>query len=153
MQKRLSEIKERLERATPGPCLDAETDWVSAKGYANFKVEGKIWKAHRWAYEQTRGTIPAGMQLDHLCRNKKCINPFHLEIVTNQENANRANAARNYKRPETSGTKNGRAKLSQEEVISIRADKESSSKALARKFKVSDFVIRQIRKERLWKNV
>jgi len=42
--------------------------------------------AHRAVYESERGPIPEGMTLDHLCRNRGCVNPDHLEPVTNREN-------------------------------------------------------------------
>lgn len=45
--------------------------------------------AHRWAYVRFRGPIPVGFVLDHLCRVKECVNPWHLEIVTPKENVRR----------------------------------------------------------------
>lgn len=45
--------------------------------------------AHRWSYETHVGPIPAGLELDHLCRNTTCINPDHLEPVTRAENNRR----------------------------------------------------------------
>lgn len=49
-------------------------------------------RAHRLAYELARGPIPAGMEVDHLCRNRRCCNPDHMEIVTREENIARGMA-------------------------------------------------------------
>jgi len=46
-------------------------------------------QAHRVVYENLVGPIPEGLELDHLCRNKSCVNPDHLEPVTREENARR----------------------------------------------------------------
>jgi hypothetical protein len=43
-------------------------------------------QAHRYIYEQLVGLVPYGLQLDHLCRNRLCVNPSHLEPVTIQQN-------------------------------------------------------------------
>lgn len=62
--------------------------WTASKdedGYGMFKA-GRTLRAHRWAYEHAVGLIPNGMVLDHLCRNASCVNPSHLEPVTNEEN-------------------------------------------------------------------
>ena len=62
---------------------------LSSKGYAQIVIAGKRKMAHRVAYEETIGPIPDGMMLDHLCRNRACCNPKHLEPVTNTENQKR----------------------------------------------------------------
>lgn len=61
-------------------------------GYAIFQSEGKRVLAHRYSYELHVGPIPDGLVIDHLCRNRKCVNPEHLEPVTQGENARRGNS-------------------------------------------------------------
>lgn len=64
-------------------------DWNAAKdgrGYGVFKFNGKIRKAHRVSYEMHVMEIPEGLVVDHLCGNKSCVNPEHLEPVTQHEN-------------------------------------------------------------------
>lgn len=46
-------------------------------------------RAHRWAYEMLRTEIPDGLDLDHLCRQRNCVNPWHTEPVTKRENTRR----------------------------------------------------------------
>ena len=68
-------------------------EWVGPKdrdGYGKAHSEGRTLVAHRAAYEVLVGPIPAGLTLDHLCRNRACINPTHLEPVTLLENVNRS---------------------------------------------------------------
>lgn len=60
--------------------------------YGRFSYQGKNWLAHRLAFFLQRGPIPAGMTLDHLCRNVRCVNPAHLEAVTIRENILRGGA-------------------------------------------------------------
>jgi hypothetical protein len=53
-----------------------------------------ITRAHRWSYEYFIANIPSGLDLDHLCRNRACVNPWHLEPVTNEVNVKRGADAR-----------------------------------------------------------
>jgi len=61
-------------------------------GYGFFKFENTSIRAHRFSYELFKEMIPFRMQIDHLCKNKKCVNPEHLEIVIHQENMMRSNS-------------------------------------------------------------
>lgn len=66
--------------------------WQGAKlgkGYGCFHVGGKRVYTHRFAYEYFIGPIPRGLELDHLCRNRDCVNPWHLEPVAHAVNIQR----------------------------------------------------------------
>jgi len=67
------------------------------KGYGLFWHMGTKVQAHRFAYEAFIGPIADGLFLDHLCRNRGCVNPYHLEPVTNQENCMRGDNAQRAK--------------------------------------------------------
>ena len=59
---------------------------ITHKGYAGFSFCGKNHRAHRFAYERLVGPIPDGLVVDHCCEVRSCVNPDHLEVVTNQTN-------------------------------------------------------------------
>lgn len=68
---------------------------TAGKGYGQFWWRGKKQMAHRYSWERVNGPIPAGTQLDHMCRNTFCVNPDHLQIVTQCENLLRMKCWRN----------------------------------------------------------
>lgn len=67
--------------------------WVwqgcTSSGYGKVDVEGRLLLVHRVMYELFKGAIPKGLHIDHLCRNRSCCNPYHLEPVTPRENVSR----------------------------------------------------------------
>jgi hypothetical protein len=66
--------------------------WKAGKtdrGYGTFRFNGQTWRAHRFSYLLTKGELIEGLVIDHLCRNIICVNPDHLEQVTQLENSRR----------------------------------------------------------------
>ncbi len=55
---------------------------VTSEGYGQIRVDGRKWPVHRLAYTVLIGPVPDELHLDHLCRNRRCVNPAHLEPVT-----------------------------------------------------------------------
>jgi len=64
-------------------------DWVGTtlqRGYGHFSIKRKIWRSHRLSFAIHKGELIEGLTLDHLCRNRACCNPEHLEQVTSKVN-------------------------------------------------------------------
>jgi hypothetical protein len=82
----------KVDRRGPAECWP----WLGLlrpeTGYGRFPADGKIVSAHRFAWVMVAGRDPLpGMELDHLCRNRACVNPAHLEEVSWGENTRRSN--------------------------------------------------------------
>jgi hypothetical protein len=82
-----------IESAEPSPAGRTGcwlwTSAVSGSGYGAFGMGGRagqMYVAHKIAYEWVVGVVPDGLELDHLCRDTRCVNPAHLEPVTHREN-------------------------------------------------------------------
>lgn len=88
MQKRLIDSLPLAECTKDGPCL-LWPGRLSAQGYSRMKRGTKGVFGHRVAYEMFRGPIPEGLTIDHVCRARACVNPWHLDAVTIQENLRR----------------------------------------------------------------
>lgn len=85
------EFSEKTHRV--GECLE----WLGVLtrgGYARFKADGEWVMVHRWIYEKKVGPIPDGMQIDHLCHNRRCVEVSHLRLATPMQNSENKSGAR-----------------------------------------------------------
>ncbi len=141
-------------RAEPGEggCLNW-TGRIIPSGYGRYGAR----TAHRLAYENAHGAIPAGMHVLHRCDNRRCINPAHLWIGTNADNvADKVTKGRQARGREhgvyTRGEKNHLAKLTAEAVRQIRGSI-LSGVALANRYGVSAATISEARSGKTWRHV
>ena len=67
---------------------------MNTYGYGHFVVSKKIYRAHRLAYMIAHGSIADGMQIDHTCHNRACVNPEHLRETTHKQNQENRSGAR-----------------------------------------------------------
>lgn len=78
-------------RIAENGCWDWE-GYLTPKGYGMFRADDKVRSVHRWFYFKYKvlGLSDwSDLEIDHLCRNRKCVNPDHLELVTRDENYKR----------------------------------------------------------------
>lgn len=105
--------------------------------------------SHRMAYKLTQGTIPEGMHILHKCDNRKCCNPEHLSVGTQQDNMNdKVN-----KKRQVIGSDINTSKLSKEQVLEILNNTDKSQRQLAKIYNVSQTAIGLIKRRKNWKYI
>lgn len=96
-------------------------NWTGAKtslGYGAVGHRGKVCYTHRIAYELWKGSIPKGLVVRHMCNNRKCVNPDHLEVGTMKDNVADMYAAG--RQPNRKGEYHSQCKLTDADVAEIR---------------------------------
>ncbi len=129
-------------------------EWLACTnpyGYGKFKIKGQYRLAHRLSWQIHYGTIPDKMCILHKCDNRKCVNPVHLFLGTRSDNTN----DRHTKGRSARGSQNGRAKLTEDQVLCIKRllAHDTSRQKLALKFKVGINAIDKIARGRTWKHL
>lgn len=127
-------------------------NWIACKdidGYGRFHVGPKLVGAHRYSYELHKATIPKDLVIDHLCRNHACVNPDHLEPVTDRENRRRGIILKGEQRPNS--------KLTAGQVLAIRRLALSSAyfryENVALQFGINPQTVVKIINRTLWKHI
>lgn len=83
----------RTEPIVGDPGCIIWTGGTISGGYGSHRVDGRMVLAHRYAWEREHGPIPEGMEVDHICWERSCVNPEHLRLATRSQNsANRSGA-------------------------------------------------------------
>ena len=118
-------------------------------GYIQVLYQGTYDYAHRLAYLETVGNLPDNVVVRHSCHNKNCINPAHLSIGTHADNVNDKVLAKRH----GYGEKHYKSKLTEKDVLYIRAHPELSLQKLADKFDVGRGTIQQAREGKTWKHL
>lgn len=127
-------------------------EWQSYKrsGYGRLRLNGKAVSAHRISYDSFVGPIPDGLLVCHTCDNRKCVNPEHLFLGTHADNG--ADMAQKGRAADKSGLNNGRAKLTEADVLAIRADTRSGPK-IAKEYGLSRQSVQNIRHKITWSHI
>lgn len=125
--------------------------WIAGMargGYGRFYVGGKAMRAHRYSWMFYIGPIPDGMYICHTCDNRACVNPEHLFIGTAADNS----ADMKRKGRSQAGENNGRDKLTNSDVLDIRASSQHY-KTLCKRFDVSYSTIHKIKRRVTWTHI
>jgi DNA-binding CsgD family transcriptional regulator len=135
--------------------VDENGCWIWQRGLSEtgYGLTGTGADAHRRMYENDRGVVPDGMNLEHLCRVRACVNPWHLEPVTPQENTRRGAGLGGLLEEVSRRASYRRArKLTPEQVRAIRSSNKSN-RELAHQLAVSHETVRAVRNRTLYKEV
>lgn len=131
-------------------------DWTGKKdrdGYGVFREAGQDVRAHRAAWEAAHGRpVPRGFVVAHRCDRPSCVNPEHLEAKPQRENI----ADRQRRDRQAKGSRNGRAKLTEEQVAAAKralSDGTMPDARIARLLGVTPSVVRDIKSGKTWAHV
>jgi hypothetical protein len=142
-------------------------NWTGSnvRGYGKFMIEKKNLSAHRLSYEFHIGKIPSGHLVCHKCDNPSCVNPDHLFLGTWKSNVD--DMIQKGRRRDSKGTKNGKSKLTEKDILKIRKlyskndttiskyskNQKYSTRWISQKYGVSQSLISGIVQGKRWSHV
>ncbi len=144
---------ERFSGKYTSPAADACWLWQGGKstaGYGVFRMRDKTFLAPRVSYTIAHGQIPAGMLIRHTCDTPACVNPTHLLLGTDADNA--MDKVRRGRVPDMRGERNPRARLTAVEVVAVRDLRQEglTLAQIARLFDIGVTAISRIASRRTW---
>lgn len=123
---------------------------IESQGYGTIQWCGRVRKLHRLVWELVYGPIPSGMCVLHRCDVRCCISIHHLFLGTHQDNMSDMMAkGRNVP---NRGSKNGLAKLTEEQARSVRED-QRSHKQIAAEYGISTAHVSNVKRRKTWRHV
>ena len=131
--------KKLVEIGEPGDCWEWRGTINKNTGYGKKQWHDETWLAHRWVWTMLFGTIKKSLTINHKCSNRSCVNPHHLEVVSQADNCRHGAGAT----------------LTKEQVLEIRALPKihGDRQVIADKYSVSPMTISDIRSRRSWKDI
>ena len=151
--------EKQIEYGSPSGCW-LWSGWNDGRGYGRVWLGGKMRKAHRTAYEAANGVkITDGLVVRHKCDTPSCVNPSHLLIGTHADNVrDRQERKRGVPPPWKSGESCWNAKLTEEDVkvirdTCVRRHRVFGTKALAKRFGVSQSLVSLIVSRKAWRSL
>jgi len=128
-----------VEIGEPGECWSWVGSISKRTGYGKKQWFGETWLAHRWVWTMLFGLVPDGLTINHKCSNRRCVNPHHLETVSQAENCRHGKGAT----------------LTADQVREIRAIPvvRGDRKKIAEKYGITPATVSDIRGGRSWKDI
>lgn len=141
----------RIKKNTNNGCIE----WTGSsdqKGYGQLRIDGKLIKAHRFAWSRVNGPIPEGMLVLHSCDNPKCVNVDHLRVGTHKDNMADMDDRNRRVNRQNKGEDCVGSKLTEDQVRQIRTDNRRQID-IADDYGISQSVVSKIKLYQTWGHV
>lgn len=127
-------------------------EWVKCKylGYGRLVLNKKHWAAHVYSYVAFVGPVPVGLQINHKCHNRACVNPNHLYAGTQKENVRDMDDS--FRRNQARGARAGNSKITDDVAKSI-FNASGFGKDIAQQYGISQSLVYAIKNKKVWRHI